>query len=262
MSEIYNFTSGINTYHALNHVSEARQSDYWVFLCCNTPFLIDTDEGTLRGESGDFIITEPYKQRRHTNVPEAETGFINSWFHINGKGISDIIKKYGFEPDILYHTVDSAIFVQDLTDLQNEIYSRRIYSDDMALLLFTKLVINLSRQNALYNTHSFHDNIKFQEINKLRERMLENYTNQYTVKSLAREMNISSEYFAALYKKIFEISPMKDLNTKRMAAARTLLISTDMSISEIAEKCGYSDANYFSRLFKKFTGMSPGEFRK
>jgi AraC-like DNA-binding protein len=97
---------------------------------------------------------------------------------------------------------------------------------------------------------------------ELRNRMLANYKQDYSLNDLAKELNISEDYFLTLYKKIFGISPMKDLCLKRIEQAKILLISTDMTVSKISDACGYPDPNYFSRLFKKVTGVSPVQFKQ
>ncbi|MNY73845.1 HTH-type transcriptional activator RhaS [compost metagenome] len=51
------------------------------------------------------------------------------------------------------------------------------------------------------------------------------------------------------------------LNHIRMEAAKELLRTTDMKALEIAERVGYSDANYFSFAFRKYVGVSPKEYR-
>jgi YesN/AraC family two-component response regulator len=47
----------------------------------------------------------------------------------------------------------------------------------------------------------------------------------------------------------------------RIDRAKELLATTDMSIREIAEAVGYADQNYFSRMFRKFTGLSPSSYK-
>ena len=49
---------------------------------------------------------------------------------------------------------------------------------------------------------------------------------------------------------------------RRISAAKSLLLTGSQSISEIAEKVGFSDYNYFTRIFKSYVGMSPRDFRK
>ncbi|MCL1859105.1 MAG: AraC family transcriptional regulator [Oscillospiraceae bacterium] len=263
MENIRNFICGINTKHDLGYVSPQRLlTEVWVIMCFSTPFIIDSPNGLLIGEQGDFIINRPYNHFWHTNTEDAKTGFVNCWCHFIGDGVRDFFEKYDLFPDILYHTVDDNTFMCDLIDIEKEIYNKRYYSDDMLELLLKKMIINLSRQNEMYDIKYNVTDKQVDGMVRLRNSMLENYINQYNVNDLAKELHLSGEYFFVLYKKIFNISPMKDLCLKRMSAAKMLLISTDMPISIIANSCGYSDPNYFSRLFKKITGISPLQYRK
>jgi Response regulator containing CheY-like receiver domain and AraC-type DNA-binding domain len=52
------------------------------------------------------------------------------------------------------------------------------------------------------------------------------------------------------------------LQQTRIEYAKELLLNTDQSVSEVANASGYSNLSYFSSIFKKFTGSSPGEYRK
>lgn len=52
------------------------------------------------------------------------------------------------------------------------------------------------------------------------------------------------------------------IRVKRLEAARTLLLATNLNVQEIAERCGVSDFNYFSRIFKKHYGCTPSEMRR
>ncbi len=169
--------------------------------------------------------------------------------------------EYNLAPDILYHTVDPSVFSVDLSELDREINCNQKYSDTMVLLLLKKLLINLSRQNDIYNIQHKISNHYISVMTELRLEMLENYFREYTLKELAKRVNLSCEYFSAIYKRIFGISPINELQMKRLEIARKLLVSSDSTIKEISEMCGYRDSNYFSRLFKKNTGYSPNNLR-
>ena len=59
------------------------------------------------------------------------------------------------------------------------------------------------------------------------------------------------------------MTPIEYLTSVRMNNAKTMLrIFKDVSIQEIATKCGYFDAAYFTRCFKRIVGMSPREYRE
>ncbi|MBD0383185.1 response regulator [Paenibacillus sedimenti] len=82
-----------------------------------------------------------------------------------------------------------------------------------------------------------------------------------TINKVCSHLHISAGYFSSIFKKETKMTFVNYLNHIRMEAAKELLRTTDMKALEIAEKVGYSDANYFSFSFRKNVGVSPKEYR-
>jgi AraC-like DNA-binding protein len=80
--------------------------------------------------------------------------------------------------------------------------------------------------------------------------------------SLAKHAGVSSSYILALFRSHFNQGPRAYQISQRMKYAQQLLKDPYLSIDEIASRCGYEDALYFSRQFKKCEGLSPGYWRK
>lgn len=89
----------------------------------------------------------------------------------------------------------------------------------------------------------------------------ENYQLEFSMQDVARAMNYSDAYFCKLFKQCFQITFSAYLNNYRIVQARELLQNTRMNVREIGLSCGYTDANYFARIFKRLTGMTPTEYR-
>lgn len=84
-----------------------------------------------------------------------------------------------------------------------------------------------------------------------------------TLKSLSEKFLLSTSYLCSLFKKEYDISPIEYIIEKRINTSRILLIQdASVTIKEVAEKVGYSDAYYFSRLFKTYTGKTPSQYRE
>lgn len=73
---------------------------------------------------------------------------------------------------------------------------------------------------------------------------------------------VSDVYLRRLFKKQFDAAPTAFVIRERMNLAKELLENEDLSITEVALQTGYRDPLYFSRLFKKQTGLTPSEYRK
>lgn len=96
----------------------------------------------------------------------------------------------------------------------------------------------------------------------LRESIFNSPHNPWNVKSITRSLGISKSHFQRIYKELFGTSCKEDIISARMDSAEYHLIHTELSVTEIAERCGYHNTSHFIRQFKKKNGVSPNEYRK
>jgi AraC family transcriptional regulator, transcriptional activator of pobA len=82
-----------------------------------------------------------------------------------------------------------------------------------------------------------------------------------TVNYMAGELNLSPRYLSDLLKQETGKTAIELIHLFLISEAKKLLTGTDYSVSEIAYKLGFENPPYFSRLFKKETGMSPNQFK-
>lgn len=83
-----------------------------------------------------------------------------------------------------------------------------------------------------------------------------------SMRALAASAGYSVAHFISLFRLSFGMSPKEYQLCRRIEKAQTFLRSTDLPVGEIARRVGYSDPLYFSRLFRRRTGLSPTEFRR
>ncbi|MDD3243572.1 MAG: AraC family transcriptional regulator [Eubacteriales bacterium] len=79
--------------------------------------------------------------------------------------------------------------------------------------------------------------------------------------TLAKEMNYSPDYLIRVFKQEFSITPHQYLTQLRIEQARQLLLTTDRTLTDIAQTCGYGDVSAFHRAFCKREGCAPGNWR-
>lgn len=89
----------------------------------------------------------------------------------------------------------------------------------------------------------------------------ENYSEQISRHDLAQFVNISEDYLTFCFRQELGISPIKYLQRFRINQAKLLLKESQKSITEIAFEVGFLDSGYFSRIFHRETGVSPGDYR-
>ncbi|MFF2889594.1 AraC family transcriptional regulator [Paenibacillus sp. NPDC057967] len=89
-----------------------------------------------------------------------------------------------------------------------------------------------------------------------------NYRETISLEQLAQHMNYTPQYVSRRFKEQMGCSPLDYIIRLRMDAARRLLSETAATLQEAAAYVGYPDTIYFSRMFKKQTGITPGQYRK
>ena len=89
----------------------------------------------------------------------------------------------------------------------------------------------------------------------------ENYRNPISLTQLADMLSVSTNYYAILFRKVIGFNFTDFLLGVRMYHARRLLRNTKLPISQIAENCGFTDAAYFSKIFRKYCKMTPHQYR-
>ena len=98
-------------------------------------------------------------------------------------------------------------------------------------------------------------------IRKTTEYIHSHSSEKLSLSELAKTLGITAPYLSMLFKQITGLTFRDYLNKVRVEEAKRLLISTDYQIMEIAVACGFNDQSYFTKVFKKYTGLSPRNFR-
>jgi AraC-like DNA-binding protein len=90
---------------------------------------------------------------------------------------------------------------------------------------------------------------------------INNYRSQLNMNILTGISGMSESHVLRSFKQYLGCSPFQYINRLRLSAATDALIQTDKSITEIALDLGFNDSNYFTRSFRKHSGLSPREYR-
>ncbi len=92
--------------------------------------------------------------------------------------------------------------------------------------------------------------------------MRAHFQEKLVLKELAKQFHLNANYCCALFNKETGGSFSEYLLAIRMKEAKRLLSHTSMSLEEIAEQCGIQDYSYFNKVFKKYSGETPSQYRK
>ncbi|ANU16246.1 DNA-binding response regulator [Planococcus maritimus] len=130
-------------------------------------------------------------------------------------------------------------------------------TDYRQLMMETSDLINVLKQN--YDMHF--NRLEFDKIHQIKQFITEHSHEDISLEVLARKVDLSPIYISKLFKEKLGINYIDFLTECRMGKAKKLLADPEISLKAIALEVGYHEPNYFSKVFKKMTELSPTEYR-
>lgn len=167
-------------------------------------------------------------------------------------------------PDVTY--VDAVL--KRVVELLGHIYEPRAQVDspdkETARLLLTGLLRDIdSRSEQLgYLYQDGAARRRQQEMLRVAALIRENPGTAPSVKQLAAQAGYTADHFGRVFESVIGLSPQAYAVQVRIDRARQLLLSTDLTVNEIADALGYQDVFFFSRQFKQKVGVPPSQYRR
>ena len=235
---------------------EITTSDY-IFIHYHTPVKANTVHGMVETEGHSFIV---HSKHFHQKFTTNGTSLLHDWLHIDGN-LDDIMKKANLEYNTLYEITTWDFISSILQEIEVEHLSNDCFSDDIKEGKMRELLLRLSRIVHGIPTQEVDEAVK-QQFMEARSHIHQRYHQHWEIESMADIVHLAPSQFFYLYKKIFDISPKKDLQNVRIEHAKHKLLRQNLSVKEVAERIGYENEYYFIRKFKEITGKTPGQYKK
>lgn len=202
--------------------------------------------------ANDVYIIEPGQD--HTYYSDPKNPFKKIWINFYSDIFISIYKSFGLSGKTVFKNTDTLELFEEIQNLKKI----SNFSDDIcyeiAPILF-KILCNLAANS--------NKSVTISKTAKLTKLYIDDtiYSN-LTIEDISKDLNLSKAHIIREFTKNYGISPYNYLINQKIAIAKKMLILHNMNISEISSNLGFDDPNYFSKLFKKKTGMSPLQYRK
>ena len=134
--------------------------------------------------------------------------------------------------------------------------------EQLLVSLIEQLLISLTREKLIGNDGEKKENKILFSANQIVSYITNNYKEKITLDELAFIFSTNRSTLCKEFKKATGKTIVEFMNDKKIDKAKSLIISTDLTFTEIAEKLNFISIHYFTRLFKSTTGLTPKEFRK
>lgn len=175
------------------------------------------------------------------------------WIHFTGTACEEILDKYGIKNCYIGENPSVKLLFQDI---MTELQLKKAMYHDVVISSFYKmlaLIHRFGRQGIMEAEEHF-------SIDRLIMELNQSYQKPWNISSMADYCKLSESYFSHSFKSHTGEPPMHFLNGLRIERAKDLLLTNTMNVSAVSALVGYEDPLYFSRVFKRFAGVSPNRF--
>lgn len=226
---------------------------------------LETESVSLK--KGDFIFLDAHVPHRLIVGSGAPCRMLNIEFTFMEKmdrvpSIQDLVKENRTLAQFL--SLHEAYFVLKDSDqiyhtLKNIVLESDKKQDMMVHLLLSQLLIQIARMVTKSKEVDQQANIY---MNQALEFIHQHYDQNIQVKDIADAVNLHPGYLHRIFKRLMQSSLMEYVNSFRMEKAKMLLSDTEIPIIEISQYVGINSSQYFSQVFKKYTGQTPVDYRR
>lgn len=209
--------------------------------------------------AGSMVLYRPQEEQkyRYYGVDRPEV----YWVHFTGGDVKNILRQYGIEDAVqVIRTGIMPEYKRIFTQMIEELQLCREGYDELLVLLLRQIFILLRRSLASRPK----GRLRYMERELLAavKYCQSHYNEDISTEGLAASLGMSVSWLIRSFREYTGTTPTQYVRTIRIANAQNLLETTDLTASEISGMLGYSDPLYFSRVFKRESGISPTEFRR
>ncbi|MCU7548828.1 AraC family transcriptional regulator [Chitinophagaceae bacterium LB-8] len=244
---------------ALYHYRERKNGceDYILLYSLGGKGYIENAEEKFELAPNQFIIIPPHQYHRfQADINDPWTIY---WVHFSSNKLNELNKEFNVEQ---YYKPTDIFYDEKIIDVWFEMYSSLASEYSTTTIGYANFCLYRFLSFFFFPNNKF--NILEQEcpLDQSIEYMKANIDKRLTADIIANQFQYSSSHYTAIFKKKTGSSPIDYFINMKIHFACQLLSQSELKIREIAEKVGYDDPYYFSRLFKQIMNKSPKEYRE
>ena len=225
----------------------------YVMLHFLTPVTIWMGERRQEAPAGALAVFAP----RTAHGFYSAGPLLHDWMHLTGD-VEEALSAVGLRRDTLYIMAQPMQITQRVARLEAEFFAHNAHWQECVSALLSELWINAARQATGAVSQPVLQETA-DRLRALRAEMMEHPQWRWTNEMMARRLNVSVSRLCPLYRRMFAISPGRDLILMRVEKAKNML-NQGVSVAQTTEWLGYASTYHFIRQFKQETGITPGQW--
>ncbi|MBQ8790809.1 MAG: AraC family transcriptional regulator [Ruminiclostridium sp.] len=201
-----------------------------------------------------FFLPAGYPHEYYPNEEIWDT----HWVIPGGSGAEQIMKHFGFLKAGVFEISEIKTLEHHFRKMHEAIRDDSIFGNYRAAGYLYDFLIELYRVTSSAATRK----ITSSAVLKALDYINANYSSCVTMEQLCSVAGVSQQHLCRLFRSALGSRPMEYVAKRRIQTAKELLNSSDYSVDEISERVGFCSGSYFCKLFKRYEGMTPTQFRR
>lgn len=229
---------------------------------------------------GNFVIKDTlYPIRRgtiflinaidiHCSVPQKQEEYVRNKIILNSQLLDKIAEDMGFAHVIsnLFKENNSASINLSVSESEKidsifaDVYNLYIQENPDNKLEILSLVLHFLQ--ICFNCHSENKTVISSCVSGAMQYINDNIASDISLTQISEVLFVTKNHLCKQFKKATDMTINEYIKGRRISMAKKKLQFSDMSVSDIAQSCGFSNFSYFSKLFKNYEGLTPTQYRE
>lgn len=245
--------------HPGDYVSnKPKGSPFYIVQLAKSPAVVVEGGKEYPIKENQMII---YKKRRARHFYSPGKPFRHDWIQFVANAEDDAyIEKLGIPMNTVLTLSSPLTLSEIIAKIVYELASKSKYSEsilDSYIRLFLLKTAEMIGSEGEGSRNQYYD-----QFLHIRSQIYNYPEKEWAPQALAKEINVSLSHFQHNYRKIFGCSFITDVIQSRITRAKYCLTDSENSVEKVAELCGYNNVFHFINQFKKYVGVTPGQYRK
>lgn len=242
---------------AMHTIRKNGRKDFLLLYVCDgiCEFVLNGNKSIAK--KGNVILYYPDEAQDYYFPAEPVTH--NIWVHFSGNRCYELLDMLSIGDKRIFKPSHTAKIEHTFIGICESFLNKDMESSVICSGLLISLLGMLSEYTKEDGSKSFSKYRRIINDEVMRFRF--NPETEFNIAESAANCGMSITHFSRVFKGVTGEPPLKYITRIKIEKAKEMLIFTDESISNIAAAIGYPEQNYFTRLFKKNTGLTPGKFR-
>jgi AraC-like DNA-binding protein len=201
-----------------------------------------------------------YPEVPHEYYPTTSPWLVH-WLTFGGNDLPQLLPLLGLESSDVYSVIYGEQIINKIRIIFYHLLSETSMKGIECSALVYDFLITLMKYTYRHDNEAVAQ--QYQRLEPVLHYIRDHYPEVITIDDLAATIDVTPQHLCHLFKETMNHRPFEYVNTYRITKSKALMIKEpETPITDIAERCGYESVGYFSSVFRKYEGISPGSYRK